>query len=147
MYMPTIFHDDFFDDLMSFPFEGAHTQSRKPQEAAMRADVKETETGYQLELELPGFTKDELSAKLEDGYLTVTASHEINPDVTPKVAAKERYLRRERYLGSYARRFFVGKYLTQSDMKAKFENGLLILTFPKEDTKKVEEAKFISIEG
>lgn len=113
----------------------------------MRADVKETETGYQLELELPGFTKDELSAKLEDGYLTVTASHEINPDVTPKVAAKERYLRRERYLGSYARRFFVGKYLTQSDMKAKFENGLLILTFPKEDTKKVEEAKFISIEG
>lgn len=147
MYMPTLFADTFFDDLMTMPFERTQTQSRKPEEAPIRTDVKETETGYQLEMELPGFTKEELSAKLEDGYLTVTASHDINPDVTPKVSAKERYLRRERFTGTYARRFFVGKYLTQSDMKAKFENGLLVLTFPKEDAKKVAEAKFISIEG
>lgn len=145
MYMPSIFNDNFFDDVMGFPFE--RTQSRKVQDAVMRTDVKETEQGYQLEMELPGFTKEDLNAKLEDGYLTITATHSSHSDQNSDEKSKERYIRRERYYGTYARRFFVGKYLTQADIKAKFENGILILTFPKEDSKKVEEAKYISIEG
>lgn len=145
MYMPSIFNDNFFDDFMSFPFERA--QGRKVQDAVMRTDIKETEQGYQLEMELPGFTKEDLNAKLEDGYLTITATHSSHSEQPSEERSKERYIRRERYYGTYARRFFVGKYLTQADMKAKFENGILTLTFPKEDNKKVEEAKYISIEG
>jgi HSP20 family molecular chaperone IbpA len=154
--MPSIFTDNFFDDFMGFPFE--RTTTRKAQDAVMRTDIKETESGYQLEMELPGFNKEDLNAKLEDGYLTITATHSENHDFSDKEdssessdasekAPKERYLRRERFYGTYARRFFIGKYVTQADMKARFENGILTLTFPKEDQKKVEEAKYISIEG
>lgn len=146
MFMPSLFTDTFFDDFMSFPFE--KSQPRKVQDnLMMRTDIKETENGYQLEMELPGFTKEDLNAKLDDGYLTVTATRSSSTDTNDSEKNKDRYLRRERFYGTYARRFFVGKYVTQADMKARFENGILTLTFPKEDTRKVEEAKYIAIEG
>ena len=146
MFMPSLFTDTFFDDFMSFPFE--KSQPRKVQDnLMMRTDIKETENGYQLEMELPGFTKEDLNAKLDDGYLTVTATRSSSTDTNDSEKNKDRYLRRERFYGTYARRFFVGKYVTQADMKARFENGILTLTFPKEDTRKVEETKYIAIEG
>ena len=146
MFMPSLFTDTFFDDFMSFPFE--KSQPRKVQDnLMMRTDIKETENSYQLEMELPGFTKEDLNAKLDDGYLTVTATRSSSTDTSESEKSKDRYLRRERFYGTYARRFFVGKYVTQADMKARFENGILTLTFPKEDTRKVEETKYIAIEG
>ncbi len=146
MYMPSLFNNTFFDDFMSFPFE--RSQTRKAQDnLLMRTDLKETENSYQLEMELPGFNKEDLNVKLEDGYLTVTATRSSSADNSADDNTKDRYIHRERFTGTYARRFFVGKYVTQADMKARFENGILTLTFPKEDTRKVEEAKYIAIEG
>ncbi|MBQ8640059.1 MAG: Hsp20/alpha crystallin family protein [Lachnospiraceae bacterium] len=143
MYMPSIFNDTFFDDFWGLPTEKA--QPRRQQNAVMRTDVKETEDSYLLEMELPGFSKEELSVKLEDGCLTVSASHAVNSD-NSETQTKDRYVRRERFLGTYARRFSVGKYLQQEDIKARFDNGVLTLSFPKEDTRKIEEAKYIAIE-
>ncbi len=110
----------------------------------MKTDVKETETGYELDIDLPGFKKDEISAHLEDGYLTVSAAKGVDKDEKDN---EGRYIRRERYSGSMTRSFYVGNAVTEEDIKAKYEDGILSLSIPKKDPKAVEAKKYIAIEG
>ena len=110
----------------------------------MKTDVKETDNAYELDIDLPGYKKDEVTAKLENGYLTISATKGANNDEQNK---EGKYIRRERYTGTMSRSFYVGEDVQQEDIHAKFEDGILKLTVPKEDPKKVEEKKYISIEG
>ena len=151
MLAPSIFGmNDLFDDFGDvFEFSPAF----RKQVAAARnisSDIKELADGYQIEMELPGFTKEEVKAQLKDGYLTITAEHnaenkeENNEEGQKKEAVK--YIRRERYYGKCQRSFFVGKNVTEEDINAKFENGILTMYVPKEVKKPQVEEKFITIE-
>ncbi|HIV25886.1 MAG TPA: Hsp20/alpha crystallin family protein [Candidatus Scatomonas pullistercoris] len=149
MLLPSIFGEDLFDDMMDFPFEREFFGRKNPlygkrAKNLMKTDVKETEKGYELDIDLPGFKKDEVQASLENGYLTISASKGMDKDEKDK---KGRYIRRERYTGAMSRSFYVGDGVDQKDIHAKFENGILKLTVPKEAAQKVEENKHIAIEG
>jgi len=149
MMLPTIFGENLFDDFMDDAFERNFFGGRNPlygkhSKNLMKTDVKETETGYELDIDLPGFKKDEISAHLEDGYLTVSAAKGVDKDEKDK---EGRYIRRERYSGSMTRSFYVGNALTEEDIKAKYEDGILSLSIPKKDQKAVEAKKYIAIEG
>ena len=110
----------------------------------MKTDVKETDTGYEVDIDLPGFKKDEINARLENGYLTISAAKGLDKDEQDK---NGKYIRRERYAGSMSRSFYVGEGVTQDDIKAKYEDGILRLAVPKKDNKAVEANRYISIEG
>ena len=110
----------------------------------MNTDVKEKENAYELDIELPGFKKENISAKLDDGYLTIEAATDTNNDEKDD---NGKYIRKERYSGRCSRSFYVGKNVKQEDIQAKFEDGILKLTVPKEEPEKVEQQKYISIEG
>ena len=151
MLAPSIFGmNDLFDDFGDvFEFSPAF----RKQVAATRnisSDIKELADGYQIEMELPGFSKEEVKAQLKDGYLTITAEHnaenkeENNEEGQKKETVK--YIRRERYYGKCQRSFFVGKNVTEEDINAKFENGILTMYVPKEVKKPQVEEKFITIE-
>lgn len=151
MLAPSIFGmNDLFDDFGDvFEFSPAF----RKQVAATRnisSDIKELADSYQIEMELPGFSKGEVKAQLKDGYLTITAEHnaenkeENNEEGQKKEAVK--YIRRERYYGKCQRSFFVGKNVTEEDINAKFENGILTMYVPKEVKKPQVEEKFITIE-
>ena len=149
MLLPSIFGEDLFDDMMDFPFENEFFGRKNPLygkrvKNLMKTDVKETEKGYELDIDLPGFKKEEVQASLENGYLTISASKGLDKDQQDK---KGRYIRRERYTGAMSRSFYVGEGVEQKDIHAKFENGILKLTVPKENPQKVEEKKHIAIEG
>ena len=151
MLAPSIFGmNDLFDDFGDvFEFSPAF----RKQVAAARnisSDIKELADGYQIEMELPGFSKEEVKAQLKDGYLTITAEHnaenkEENNEEGQKMEAVK-YIRRERYYGKCQRSFFVGKNVTEEDINAKFENGILTMYVPKEVKKPQVEEKFITIE-
>ncbi len=149
MMLPTIFGENLFDDFMDDAFERNFFSGRNPlygkhSKNLMKTDVKETETGYELDIDLPGFKKDEISAHLEDGYLTVSAAKGVDKDEKDN---EGRYIRRERYSGSMTRSFYVGSGVTEEDIKAKYEDGILSLSIPKKDPKAVEAKKYIAIEG
>ena len=149
MMLPTIFGENLFDDFMDDAFERNFFGGRNPlygkhSKNLMKTDVKETETGYELDIDLPGFKKDEISAHLEDGYLTVSAAKGVDKDEKDN---EGRYIRRERYSGSMTRSFYVGNAVTEEDIKAKYEGGILSLSIPKKDQKAVEAKKYIAIEG
>lgn len=149
MMLPTIFGENLFDDFMDDAFERNFFGGRNPlygkhSKNLMKTDVKETETGYELDIDLPGFKKDEISAHLEDGYLTVSAAKGVDKDEKDN---EGRYIRRERYSGSMTRSFYVGNAVTEEDINAKYENGILSLSIPKKDPKAVEAKKYIAIEG
>lgn len=149
MMLPTIFGENLFDDFMDDAFERNFFGGRNPlygkhSKNLMKTDVKETETGYELDIDLPGFKKDEISAHLEDGYLTVSAAKGVDKDEKDN---EVRYIRRERYSGSMTRSFYVGNAVTEEDIKAKYEDGILSLSIPKKDPKAVEAKKYIAIEG
>ena len=149
MMLPTIFGENLFDDFMDDAFERNFFGGRNPlygkhSKNLMKTDVKETETGYELDIDLPGFKKDEISAHLEDGYLTVSAAKGVDKDEKDK---EGRYIRRERYSGSMTRSFYVGNAVAEEDIKAKYEDGILSLSIPKKDPKAVEAKKYIAIEG
>ena len=111
----------------------------------MKTDIKDTEDGYELSMELPGFSKEDISAQLRDGYLTISAAKNEVKDEKDK---EGNYIRKERYSGQCSRSFYVGKELKQEDIRAKFDNGELVLRFPKaEERKEVPSEEFISIEG
>ena len=150
MMMPSIFGENLFDDFMDFPFERDFWGRRNPlygknEKNLMKTDVRETDSSYELDIDLPGFKKDEVTAKLENGYLTISASKGLNKDEKDKESGK--YIRRERYAGAVSRSFYVGEHIQQEDIHAKFEDGILKLTVPKKDAKQVDEQKYISIEG
>lgn len=139
MLMPTIFTRDLFDDMFDPRYYGYQTND------LMRTDVKETESGYDVSIDMPGVKKEDVKAELADGYLTISAS--VNQDNDEK-DAEGRYIRRERYSGSFSRSFYVGEDVTQEDIKARFEDGTLKLSVPKKEQQpQVEEKKYIAIEG
>lgn len=146
MLMPSIFGENLFEDWMDFPFTGDVDRMLYGKHAKnlMKTDVRELDGNYELDIDLPGFKKDEVTAQLQDGYLTIRAAKGLDKDEQDK---KGRYIRQERYAGAMSRSFYVGAQVRQEDIHAKFENGILRLTFPKEDTKAVEQKRFISIEG
>ena len=153
MLMPSIFNDNLFDDFFDFPFYDDKAD-RKIQRKLyghhagnlMKTDIKEKKDGYELEIDLPGFKKDEVTAELNDGYLTVSAAKGLDQDEQEKETGK--YIRRERYAGNMSRSFYVGKHVTVEDVHPKYENGILSFSVPKEEAKPVEEKKnYISIEG
>ena len=146
MLMPTIFGERLFDDFMDdfgFPSVDRISASQNTSNL-MRTDIRETEDSYELDVELPGYKKEDVKAQLKDGYLTVSVSRNENNDVKDD---NGKYIRRERYSGSMSRSFYVGEEVQEADIRARFEDGILKLGFPKEQPKKVEEPKFIAIEG
>lgn len=135
--------DDLFDDFAR-PTRSVVRYST-PTTNVMRTDIRETDTGYELDIDLPGYKKEDVQAELKDGYLTITAKTENSNDGKD---ANGKYIRRERYSGTCSRAFYVGEDITQQDIGARFENGILKLSVPKKDAKpKVEENHFITIEG
>ena len=154
MLMPSIFGEDMFDEFMrDFPFfdENAGNKIEKKlygrhAKNMMKTDIKELEGGYELEMDLPGFTKDEITAELKDGYLTISASKGLDKDEQEKETGK--YIRRERYAGACQRSFYVGEDVTEQDIKAEFKHGILKLFVPKKEAQpQVENKKYVSIEG
>lgn len=112
----------------------------------MLTDIKESDKGYELEMDLPGFKKEEIKVSLENGYLIISAEKGLEQDEKDNEGKK--YIRRERYTGSCQRAFYVGDEIEQGDIKASFKHGILRLDIPKKQPKpQVEENKFISIEG
>lgn len=149
MLRPSIFNDNLFDDFFEFPFFDDRAERKLYGHNAnnlMKTDIKEHKDGYELEIDLPGFKKDDLQAELKDGYLTISASKQLNQDEKEKETGK--YIRRERYSGSCQRSFYVGEGITQEDIKAEFKHGILRLIVPKKEAvPEVEERKFVSIAG
>ncbi len=149
MLRPSIFNDNLFDDFFEFPFFDDRAERKLYGHNAkniMKTDIKEHKDGYELEIDLPGFHKDEIQAELKDGYLTISAAKQLNQDEKEKESGK--YIRRERYSGSCQRSFYVGGEITQEDIKAEFKHGILKLFVPKKEAKpEVEQRKFVSIEG
>ena len=145
MLMPSIFGENLFDDWMNFSFPDIDKALYgKRANNVMKTDVKETENCYEVDIDLPGFKKDEVSASLENGYLTISAAKGLDKDEQDK---KGKYIRKERYAGSMSRSFYVGEGVDQNDIHAKFEDGILRLSVPKENKKAVEQNKYIAIEG
>lgn len=144
MLMPSIFGENLFDELMDFSFPRTNRAHDGNVQNIMRTDVKETEQGYEIDMELPGFKKEDVKAQLKDGYLTIQATRNVNND---QKDSEGKYIRRERFSGSVSRSFYVGEKVTEEDIHAKFEDGILKLAVPKEDTHKVEQNNYIAIEG
>lgn len=146
--VPAIMGDDLFEQWMEGALSGFADMNRrlygKQAKSMMKTDVKEIEGGYQVAVELPGFDKNEISVELDKGYLTITASKDFSKDEQDE---DDKYIRRERYAGTMQRSFYVGDSLQQEDIKAKYENGILKLEVPKEDTQKIQQNKYIAIEG
>ncbi len=126
--------DSFFDDPF---FEGG---KRKHQEL-MRTDIKEKDGNYILEIDIPGYNKEDIQIELENGYLTVTAKANSHVD-----EEKDGYIYKERFTGECSRSFYAGENVKEEDIKASFKNGTLVLTFPKEETKQLESKKLIQID-
>ncbi len=146
MLMPSIFGENLFDDFFDYPAPRRHVEAPARKELGiMKTDVKEHEDGFEIDIDLPGYPKENVNAELKDGYLTVSAETQSD---TGNKDEKGNYIRRERYFGSCKRSFYVGEDITEEDIKAKFENGVLKINVPKKEAKpKVEEKKFIQIEG
>ena len=157
--LPSIFGEDLFDDWMDyFPFgrdfDKEFSKAMAPTEHAlygkhaknmMKTDVRETDDSYEVDIDLPGFKKDEVKIQLADGYLTIEAAKGLDKDEKDKKSGK--YIRRERYAGSMSRSFYVGEDVKQEEIHAKYDNGILKLSVPKKEAKKaVDSSKYIAIE-
>ena len=139
MFMPSIFGRTAMDDFFEHAFSGYQTSG------LMKTDIKETDTAYELAIDLPGVKKEDVKAELKDGYLNIGVSSSKSNDEKDE---KGNYIRRERYTGSYSRSFYVGDGVTQDEVKAKFDNGVLKLTVPKKEAApELETNKYIAIEG
>ena len=152
MLMPSIFGNDLFGDFFEDPwFDNKDFKNMEKKlyghraKNVMSTDIKELDDGYELEIDLPGFKKDEIKASVENGYLTISAARGLDEDEKDKKSGK--YIRRERYAGVCERSFYVGEGISQDDIKASFQHGILKLFIPKEPEKHVEEKKYVAIEG
>ena len=146
--LPSIFGENLFDDWMNFPFEHDWFGRKNPlygknEKNLMKTDVKETASGYELDIDLPGFKKDQISVKLEDGYLTIAAAKGVDKDEQDQ---RGHYIRRERYSGSLSRSFYVGDAVKQEDIHASFSDGILRLSVPKQDRPQIGGGQYIAIE-
>lgn len=149
MLTPSIFNTNLVDSFFTNPFDGIFDHMRHtPYDYArtngtMNTDIQVLGENYQMEVELPGYAKEDIKADLKDGYLTIFAEHQKETEEKDK---KDKFVRRERYYGSCRRSFYVGTNLTREDIKASFENGVLKLLIPKNNAPAVEEKKYIAIE-
>ena len=146
MLMPSIFGENLFnDDWMNFGFpEVEKALYGKHASHEMKTDVRETDSGYEVDIDLPGFKKDEINIQLDNGYLSISAAKGLDKDEQDN---EGKYIRKERYAGSMSRSFYVGNAITQDDIKAKYESGILRLSVPKKAAEEIEGAKRIAIEG
>ena len=150
MFYPKLFNDDFFDDFMGFDFPRLRNDDAerklygKHVTGLMKTDVRDRDGNYELDIDLPGFKKDEISLTLDNGHLIVGACKAVNEEEKDD---KGKLLRQERYSGAMQRSFYVGEGLDENDVKAKFEDGVLRLCFPKEKEPELPEKKTIMIEG
>lgn len=157
MMMPSIFNDNLFDDFFRFPFYNDKDEHRMEKKLyghrahnLMKTDIRERKGSYVLDIDLPGFKKDELTIELNDGYLTISAAKGLEQDKDKDKKEKEtgHYIRKERYAGACSRSFYVGEDVEQADIKAEFKHGILTLFVPKKEAKPaVEQKKTIAIEG
>ena len=144
--LPSIFGENLFDDFFSDPFEmmvparsalyGKHGKN------LMKTDVRETEETYELDIDLPGFRKDEVNVELKDGYLTISAAKGLDKDQEDK---KGKYIRQERYAGACSRSFYVGEDVEPEEVSAKFEDGILTISVPKAAKKQLPKQTSINI--
>lgn len=140
MLMPDIFGRNFLDNFFDFPFSSVRSSTND----LMKTDVKDTENGYEITMDLPGVKKEDVTAELKDGYLKISATSDSGKEEKDEDG---KYIYRERYSGSCTRSFYVGKHVTEEDIKAKFENGVLNMVVPKKDASVIEDKKMIAIEG
>ena len=140
--LPRIFGEDLFDDFFNDDFMMRPMRNTVPQ--MMKTDVRELDGAYELDMDLPGFKKDEIHAELENGYLTISAEKSLDKDEKDKAG---HYIRRERSFGRSSRTFFVGDGVKESDIKAKYADGILKLSIPKKELPQSENKKMIAIEG
>ena len=149
MLLPSIFGEDLFDDWFDFPdFRDMNRAERKlygrHADRMMKMDVHEAEDHYEVDIDLPGFKKDEITLELNEGYLTVQAAKGLDQDENDK---KGKLIRQERYAGAMQRSFYVGEQVKEEDIKASFKHGVLNLQIPKTEAPKLPEKKTIMIEG
>ena len=147
--LPMIFGENLFDDLFNDAFERSMWNTDKAlygkrASQLMKTDVHETEEGYELNVDLPGFSKDEINVELKNGYLTISAAKGLDKEETDKKT--KRVIRQERYVGTCQRTFYVGD-VKPEEVKCKYESGVLMIEVPRKDVKKVEGPHTISIEG
>lgn len=148
MYAPSIFNNSFVDSFFNDPFDSLfddmfHTGFSGGTPNAMSTDIEDLGDSYRMEMELPGYEKEDLKADLKNGYLTIAADHNASNDEKDE---NGNYVRRERFTGHCQRSFYVGENVTKEDIKASFENGVLTLIIPKKEAPAVEEQKYIAIE-
>lgn len=150
-YLPTVFSEnlmDMFDDLDRNFFRGFGQADRalygKHAQNMMKTDVKETDTGYEVDIDLPGFSKDDIRLELNDGYLTISTEKTLAKDHETK---QGKMIRQERYAGMMQRSFYVGKDMTEEDVKASYTDGVLHIDLPKKEAVRVPAHKAILIEG
>ena len=146
--LPSIFGENMFDDFFSDPFGMMGPQTRdalygKHAKNLMKTDIRETDTSYELDIDLPGFKKDEVSIDLKDGYLTISAAKGLDKDAEDK---KGKYIRQERYAGACSRSFYVGWDVEPDEISAKFESGILQISLPKETRKPEVKSTSVSIQ-
>ena len=146
MLIPSIFGERLFDDFMDdFAFPDIDKKLYGKHAAhIMKTDVKEKDNTYEVDIDLPGFKKDEIQIQLENGYVTVSAAKGLDKDEKDK---EGKYIRRERYAGNVSRSFYVGDNVRKEDIHPKFENGILSFTVPKEQKAVEKNSHFIAIEG
>ena len=130
--------DNMFDDMFRDPFFTSSNTTK-----LMKTDIQEKDDKYILDMDLPGYDKEDIKAQLKDGYLTISAQKNTSNDEKDE---EGNYIRRERYCGKCSRSFYVGDSIKEEDIKASFNNGILELTFPKEVPQKEEEMKYITID-
>ena len=148
MLLPSVFGEDLFDE--TFPFAGMtdrHGHDKLFGNRAgrlMKTDVREGEKSWELDVKLPGFRKENISATLKDGYLTISAEKAV--EETQEAERKGQCVRRERWSGALSRAFYVGEGVTEEDVKAKYENGVLSISIPKKEAIEAKAKKMIAIE-
>ncbi len=153
MMLPSIFGESLFDDWFDDwnEFDRMNQLMRQDEKKLygrhgknlMKTDVKETKDGYEIDVDLPGFKKEDVQLQLENGYLNIQASKSIEDDKKDKDG--EKYIRRERYSGSCSRSFYVGNQVSQDDIKAEFKHGVLRINLPKQEA--IQNHGYIAIEG
>lgn len=149
MLVPSIFNNNLSNDFFNNSFDDMFQSMFRPSfermnvQSCMSTDIQDLGDSYQMEVELPGYEKKDLKADLKDGYLTISAERSDNKEEKDE---NGKFVRRERYVGSCQRSFYVGDNITQEDIHASFENGILKLTIPKKEAPAVEEKKYIAIE-
>lgn len=160
MLTPGLFNENFdlFDRFYQDPWFGLNDHELKNLEKkvyghraknVMNTDIRESDSDYEMTIDLPGFKKEEIQVALENGYLTISAAKgfENDKEENEEEKKKGKYIRQERYSGSCQRSFYVGEALEVSDINAKFEHGILRLIIPKKDQKEVASNKYVAIEG